>query len=151
MNCQHEELVHAYYDGELAPSHRAEVEAHLGECASCAELLRDLQSISRMIADAPVAEVSAASSKRYHQAWAIANQRSILRISSWLTGAAAAALIASLFLWPETKTPDVAVSARPSNWELVAMMPPPERTTDRPDELIELAQWMADDLSTAPR
>jgi hypothetical protein len=151
MSCEHEQLVHAYHDSQLAPSRRADVEAHLGGCASCSELLRDLQSISHLISTASLPHVSTASAKRYYQAWNLANHRSILRISTWLTGTAAAVLVGSLFLWPERKAENVAVSSRPSNWELVAMMPPQERTTDRPDELIELAQWMADDLSTASR
>jgi len=32
----------AYLDGELAPAERADVEAHLGECARCAAELRSI-------------------------------------------------------------------------------------------------------------
>jgi anti-sigma factor RsiW len=149
MTCEKEQFVHAYHDGQFAPSQRADFETHLRQCPSCAQLLRDLQGITRMIGAASLPEVSPSSAQRYYRAWKIANQRGLLRISTWLTTAAAAVLVGSLALWPERSAPDVTIASRPSNWELVAMMPPPERTGDRSDELIELAQWMADDLSTS--
>lgn len=54
MSCAEEEDLTAYVDGELAPPHRARVEAHLGTCAACQRTERLLRvTVARM------AEVSA--------------------------------------------------------------------------------------------
>ena len=147
MTCDRTEQVHAYHDGQLGPAARGEFERHVAGCADCAQLLGDLRSISRLIATAPLPDVRVAND-RYYKAWHVSRQRGMLRISSWLTVAAAAVLVGSLVLWPTS--PDRrghAVAQEAGEWEAVAIMPPPERGTDRPDEFIELAQWMAEDLS----
>jgi hypothetical protein len=110
-------------------------------------LLHDLRSITRLIRAAHVPDVPPESIARYYEAWDASRERGLLRISSWLTGAAAALLIGSLILWPRQQAPAPEMAGS-SVWEMKAIMPPPpELTLDRPDELIELAQWMADDLS----
>jgi hypothetical protein len=90
----------------------------------------------------------ASSVQHYYAAWNVSRQRGLLRISSWLTAAAAAVLVGSLVLWPKTRVNAPAAQADAGGaWEAVAVMPPPERGSDRPDKFIELAQWMAEDLS----
>ena len=151
MTCDRTEQVHAYHDRQLGPAARGEFESHLAGCADCAQLLADLRSISQRIANAPLPDVSFANSEHYYDAWHVSRQRGLLRISSWLTAAAAAVLIGSLLLWPQrggTRDPVVVAAHGTGEWEAVALMPPPERGTDRPDQFIELAQWMAEDLST---
>ena len=151
MTCDRTAQVHAYHDGQLGPAARGEFESHLAACAACAQLLDELRSISRLISAAPLPDVPLTSNEHYYEAWHVSRQRGLLRISSWLTGAAAAVLIGSLLLWPKSgQTSDPVVAAAPGTgeWEAVAIMPPPERGTDRPDQFIELAQWMAEDLST---
>jgi anti-sigma factor RsiW len=149
MTCDRIEQVHVYHDGQLGLAERLAVESHLATCGECALLLGELQAISQMVAEAPLPDVSDLSSDRYYAAWDVSEQRGLLRISSWLTAAAAAVLVGSLLLWPHEKAkPEIAVAPMASAWEAVAVMPPPERVgVDRPDELVELAQWMAEDLS----
>ena len=148
MGCDRLKEVHDYNDGRMSPGQRDAFEAHLADCPDCARLLHDLRSLSRLIIGARLPEMPSTAASHYYKAWDVAaRQRGLLRISSWLTGAAAAVLLGALVLWPQRQTPapDVAGS---NGWEINALMPPsPERPADRPDELIELAQWMADDLS----
>src|SRR3954463_16630550 len=101
MTCDHDAQVHAYHDGRLGPIERAALEAHLADCPACAQLLDDLRGVSRLIAAAPLPDV-AVSRDRYYVAWHIARQQGVLRISTWLTGAAAAVLVGSLALWPKS-------------------------------------------------
>ena len=148
MTCDRTAQVHAYHDGQLGPAGRADFEDHLAGCDACAQLLGELRGVSRLVSTAPLPRVSGARAQRYYSAWDVSRQRGVLRISSWLTGAAAAVLVGSLVLWPK---PDVntatAVNESSVAWETVAVMPPPERGADRPDEFIELAEWIAEDLS----
>lgn len=148
MACQQDNFVHRYHDGRMSPAERGAFECHLAGCTDCATLLSDLRSLSRLLVSAPRPEISDATLAHYRKAWELSRQRDVLRISGWLTGAAAALLLASLVLWPSDRTSPSLASAPPSSWEVNAIMPPPPRhATERPDELIELAQWMADDLS----
>ena len=152
MACDRLEQLHAYHDGQLAPGQRLLFEIHVEQCPECAALLREMRSLSKMIADAPLPQAGETSNARYYRAWNVARAQrhgGVLRIAGWLTGAAAAVLIGSLLLWPRSagESQIVRNEASPS-WETVALMPPsPERSHDRPDELIEIAQWMADELS----
>lgn len=152
MSCDREAEVHAYHDRQLPPAAREAFEQHLAECPSCAELLRQLRGVTGLILSAPMPQIPANVNARYYAAWNASSQRGILRIASWLTAAAAAALVGSLLLLPGTppNSNQIATSNVPTTWEAVALMPPPppDRISDRPDDLVELAQWMADDLST---
>jgi hypothetical protein len=152
MSCEREVDVHAYHDRQLGPAARAAFEEHLANCPDCAGLLAELRAVSRLVLAAPMPATDDLATQRYYAAWDVSRQqRGLLRISSWLTGAAAAVLIGSLLLWPQgSATTDVAVSPaslQASTWEPVALMPPGDRG-ERPNELIELAQWTADDLSS---
>lgn len=150
MTCDREAQVHAYHDRQLGPAAREAFEAHVAECGACAQLLNEVRAVSRLVASTPLPDVPADSVTRYYGAWDASRQRALLRISSWLTAAAAAVLVGSL-VWLPAKddrpaAPAVAV-ADAGEWEAVALMPPPERRGERPDEFVELAQWIADDLS----
>jgi hypothetical protein len=58
-------------------------------------------------------------------------------------------LIGSLVLGPKPAEPrGTTIAQSTGEWEAAALMPPPLRGTDRPDQFVELAQWMAEDLST---
>jgi anti-sigma factor RsiW len=153
MTCDRETQVHAYHDRQLGPVGRQDLEDHLAECAACAQLLAELRAVSRLVSTATLPDVSAASADHYYAAWNVVRQQhGLLRISSWLTAAAAAVLVGSLVLWPSASnnvnTNTAVNEPSGSTWEAVAVMPPPERGGDRPDQFIELAQWMADDLSS---
>ena len=156
MNCDRAAQVHAYHDRQLGPAAREAFELHLEQCAECVALLGELRAISRAVADAPLPIVAMAQiNERLYDAWYVAQQRGVLRMSSWLTGAAAAVLVGALLLTPKGSTSSdtgaVATSQQQANvWEATALMPPPERAGDRPDEYVELAQWIASDLSDNP-
>jgi hypothetical protein len=70
----------------------------------------------------------------------------VIRIAGWLTGAAAAVLVATL--WTRSAARDEVVS-RPAVWEIVAVTPPPESADDASIDLALTAQWMAEGLSLA--
>jgi anti-sigma factor RsiW len=157
MSCDRAAQVHAYHDRQLGPAAREAFELHLESCSQCATLLGELRAISQAIADAPLPIVAGAQlNQRLYDAWYVAQQRGVLRMSSWLTGAAAAVLIGALLLTPKgnTSSDNPSVASGPqqqaNTWEATALMPPPERAGDRPDEYVELAQWIASDLSDNP-
>src|SRR4051812_5700628 len=104
MDCEKFAQVHAYHDGESDAGARAEFESHLAACADCAALLADLRGLTRLIADAPLAEMPTQLSSKLHGAWyQAAADRGALRTVSWLTGAAAALLIGALLMWPHAR------------------------------------------------
>lgn len=147
MTCPQESQVHAYHDTELSPARRLAVESHLAECGACAALLGDMRDISRRVAAAPLPAVSAIPFDRYYDVWDRSRDRGVLRISSWLTAAAAAVLVASLVLFPAAHTPVETATAAVGSWEPVALMAPVLETPEQDDQLVEVAQWMANDLA----
>jgi hypothetical protein len=57
MNCAEVEIrISEYVDGTLAAGERAEVERHLGQCATCAEMARDAAAAVRFMERAEVVE-----------------------------------------------------------------------------------------------
>src|SRR3954464_14031381 len=87
-------------DGGLPVEQRVALESHLRECAECAELLRELEGLSAMFVSAPLEPLPAGAMQRIEHAWDAIQDRAVLRISSWLTAAAAAVLVGALFLVP---------------------------------------------------
>jgi len=149
MNCQSEQI-HAYHDGELSPSDRAAVEAHLSECADCRELLADLRSVAQLVATAPMVEMPPQAMKRMQQAWWTAQDRGVLRVASWLTAAAAAVIFAAVMFSSPSQRPDTN-----SNWQVVALTPPTDfqdQDEAQPqNDVVDAAQWIANDLALAMR
>ena len=147
MTCPQDSQVHAYHDDELPPARRLAVEAHLAGCDACAALLADLRDVSRRVAAARLPDVSAVPFDRYYGVWDQNRDRGVLRISGWLTAAAAAVLVASLVLFPAAHTPVETATAAKGSWEPVALMAPVLEPPDQDDQLVEVAQWMANDLA----
>ncbi len=59
MSCERiQELLSPYLDGELAPSERAQVEAHLTGCSDCADLLGRLRTALAAFASFPEVDLS---------------------------------------------------------------------------------------------
>jgi len=149
MNCQSEQI-HAYHDGELSPSDRAAVEAHLSECADCRELLADLRSVAQLVATAPMVEMPPQAMKRMQQAWWTAQDRGVLRVASWLTAAAAAVIFAAVMFSPASQRAETN-----SNWQMAALMPPTDSQDQdeapQQNEVVDAAQWIANDLALAMR
>src|SRR6187551_798420 len=105
MSCDRAAQVQAYHDRQLGPAAREAFELHVENCSECAALLGELRAISQAIADAPLPIVAGAQlNQRLYDAWYVAQQRGVLRMSSWLTGAAAAVLIGALLLTPKGNT-----------------------------------------------
>ena len=151
MDCQNE-LIHAYHDGELSPAQVAAVEAHLRDCAACAELLAELRQVSRLVAAAPLADMPPAAMKRMQQAWWAAQDRGVLRVASWLTAAAAAVILAAvMYSAPGDRGETVTTAANPP--QLVALMQQSssfQQEADEPqDELLIATQYIVNDLSLA--
>ncbi len=53
------ELVTDYVEGALPPERRAEVHAHLLDCAGCLRYLGQVQLTSRLLAELPAPELTA--------------------------------------------------------------------------------------------
>ena len=150
MICDRAHEVHAYYDGELAPSGRAAVEAHLKDCADCRELLADLRSVSKLVAAAPMVDVTPQAMKRMQQAWWAAQDRGVLRVASWLT-AAAAAIIFAVVMWtpgPTQRTEGMPPGTLASLMQRADYVEPDEA---QQSEVVDAAQWIANDLALAMR
>ncbi len=158
MACIQEQDVERYHDAELPPDRAAAFEAHLAACPACRALLSELRGLSSHLAGAGLAAMpadlaerlcAAMPSARSSQANPASGQWGVVRLSGWLTAAAAAVLLATLVGWPTTQTNDSLASM---TWESLAVSPSlATAETNGDSELIVLAQWMADELSTSKR
>jgi len=149
MTCHRASQIHAYHDGELDATRRAVVEAHLERCAECRRLLDELQELAGLIGDAEVAEPSFQTMARFEGAWDEARgDRSVMRIGAWLSGVAAALLVGALLTVPHRGG---TTRVKPELWEAMAVTPPAESQAEGNSELVQVAQWMADDLSAGGR
>ena len=156
MRCDKVAQVHAYHDGELPAADRAAVEAHVAACEPCAAMLDELRSLTRLLAEVPLpAEADAAPVSRYYGAFYKARglqQRGVLRLSGWLTAAAAVVLAVSLFRAPPEPVRNVeassATAAALPAWQPAAVMPVADQEDGRAgNELVVVARWMAEDLA----
>lgn len=143
MGCDRATQIHRYHDHELPPNEQAAIEAHLGECPECRELLRELEQISAALIAAPLAAMPADVTSRLRRGWERTRERSILQATGWLTAAAAAVLVGALLTGPSERGDS---AARPAVWQSLAVSSPAEDREDGSDLL--MAQWMADDLSS---
>ncbi|NLX12367.1 MAG: hypothetical protein GXY44_01765 [Phycisphaerales bacterium] len=148
MACNKTTRIHRYHDGELSADERMATEAHLRACDECRQTLADLRRLSLLITQAPLTEPPDDAMDRLHAYRPAAGDRGILRITSGLTAAAAAILIAALLFEP-ADTSDA--NNQPAIWETIAVMAPTVVQDDGNVELLTAAQWMADDLSTGER
>ena len=148
MSCEKSSQVQAMYDRELSDEKCRELAVHLRECGECRELLEDLGRISRFMSTAEFALMPAATRKKVQQAWwAAQSERGVLRVAELMTGLAAAVLIGAMIFWPSQRRQNPTAVATTS-WQTAAVMPPGGED-DSVGEVIELAQWMAADLSRA--
>ena len=145
MVCDKTAQIHRYLDGELSSAQQEAVEAHVRECAECDRMLTDLRRLSQLISAAPLAEMPAENVARLQEGWQSARERGVRRIAGWLTAAAATILIGVVLTRP-AQQPDA--DTRPAVWETIAVMPPDEVHEETSPDLLAMAQWMADDLSS---
>jgi anti-sigma factor RsiW len=145
MTCDRANQIYAYYDGELPAEQRQAVEAHLRECTQCRELLAQLQALSSLFVSARLEPMPGGAIERLEAAWDSAQDRAILRISSWLTAAAAAVLVGAIMFVP--KESSAVTTEAPGVWQEVAVNTPVEQRDSARAESVVLAQWMADEVS----
>jgi anti-sigma factor RsiW len=147
MMCEKAAQIHAYHDDALRPEQRGEVEAHLASCGECRALLADLQKLSGMFASVEFAQMPPRTMNKMYGAWHAAKarqERGVRRLAGWMTAAAAAILLfVPLHAMLQTKT-DQSVTAAD---EAVAFVPPTSPRDDANSDLVQVAQWMANDLS----
>lgn len=148
MSCEKIGQVQAYHDGELDAGGRVALEAHLAVCAECRALLSELQGLSSFLAQAPLAEMPQRAVSRFEGSWYEARDRGMVRVASWLTAAAAMLLVGALLARPQAP---VATPVKAGPWETYAIAPPAEVHGESSSELVQVAQWMADDLSVGER
>ena len=91
-----EQLLGAYFDGEVTPEQQAQVEAHLRDCPACARQLEMLRDGSRLLRDYPFQDITDRERMRLHQAVDAAIDRPIWRIGASLGLIAASILIVGL-------------------------------------------------------
>src|SRR4051794_12726261 len=155
IDCENQVRLDAYYDGELSPAERSDVEAHLRQCSSCAAELAAIRRTSGAFADTPPREPSheqllqLAASVRAESS----DNRMLLRLFR-RTAVAAAVLLAftlagAAYLSQRTKAAaheamvldHVATRSRP-----VAFATDPVSDQRQFEQQVLLAQWIADDL-----
>jgi anti-sigma factor RsiW len=144
MTCEKAADVHAYHDGELDPSRAGALEAHLPGCADCQDLLAALRGLTRMLNNAELPAMPDAALARLEGAWREVSERALLRITSWMTGVAAALLVGALLVWSGVRDD---ASNRPVVADPVVLATAAEPPGEPNSEVIQVAQWMADDLS----
>lgn len=152
MNCDKAAQIHAYLDDEMDAAQRGELESHLLQCAECQGLLTDIRGLSALIvrASRPVS-MRVGAMATYYGAWRSARDRAVMRITGWLTAAAAVLMMGALLLGPVRSSPSVAAKPKPGIWEVMVVTPPVETHGEANSDLVQVAQWMADDLSSGGR
>ena len=164
MECHETPQIEAYHDGESTPIERVRFETHLRECEECRRTLEQLQRLSLFVADSPMAVMPPEAMGRLTGAWDLvrarsmgermaqeraANERGVLRIAGWLTAAAAALLMGGLVMLAPSTQPTVVVEGGPGTaWDTAPVMPP-DAVQEGTPELVQVAQWIADDLAGA--
>src|SRR5690349_11831318 len=125
-----EQLLGAYFDGEVMPEQRGGVEEHVRECPACARQLELLRDMSRLLRECSIDDLTDAQRNHLHAAVDAAADQPIWRIGAALGLIAASILIvglAWLHVFPPgasatQQQPIVAVAPAPADsWERVAM------------------------------
>jgi anti-sigma factor RsiW len=96
MNCQFNDLVGRYYDGELPPAGHAQFEAHLATCAACAGELDQFASISRALRSAPAPGAPPDFARRMQALAGHMEEYKIVAFARRMSGVAAAVLIGAI-------------------------------------------------------
>ncbi len=147
MNCVFADKVEAYRDNELSPEQRAAFARHLGQCADCAREIEAFDALSQRLRATPRAAMPDDLVERIIERHQERGERGLRRITGWMSAAAAGVLVASLVGWPR-ESPGIAAGSveKVKNWELVATNPSAPIAAEPQNELVQVAQWMADGL-----
>ena len=150
-----EQLLGAYFDGELSPAERTRVEHHLRECPACARQLELLGQTSHLLRDYPFEDLTDRERIRLHEAVEAAADRPVWRIGASLGLIAASILIVGL-AWLNALSPKpganqnlvTVVAPSPADpWDRVAMTLRTEWAPSPAEEQIQLADSMVAGLS----
>jgi anti-sigma factor RsiW len=150
MTCENAAKIHAYHDGELLVDERSAIESHLAICGECRELLNDLQKLTGLFATVELPEMPQRAVSRMYGSWhaaKVAQERGVRRLAGWLTAVAAAILV----FVPLHSLPQHSDVTDHNVDETVAFLPPSTPREDSNSELVQVAQWMANDLSVDSR
>lgn len=149
-----EQLLGAYFDGELAPDQRSAVEKHLRDCPSCTRQLEMLRDASQMLRDYPFQDITDRERMRLHQAVDAAIDRPIWRIGASLGLIAASILIVGL-AWLNalspvaTPAPGPVIASKRDSWESVAMTLRTDWAPTQAEDQVQLADSMMVGLGPA--
>jgi anti-sigma factor RsiW len=152
MSACDEQLLGAYFDGELAPDARQRAEAHLRDCPACARQLAMLSDASRLLRDYPFEDISDRERIRLHQAVDAAIDRPIWRIGASLGLIAASVLIVGL-AWLNALSPvsrpvaEAPVAVKSDSWERVAMTLRADWAPTQAEDQVQLADSMVKGLA----
>jgi hypothetical protein len=115
-------------------------------------LLEELRGLSRLFAGAEMPAMPRMAMARLEGSWYQNSERALLRITSWMTGVAAALLVGALLAWSGVSNGTANGTGAKAGRPVVAADPVVLATAAEPpgetnSEVIQVAQWMADDLS----
>lgn len=144
MSCKFKDQIYRYHDGALPSAQQRAVESHTADCSDCRALLAELSSLSALVKGADLVSMPPEAVERLHRAVSARLDRGLLRITSWLTAAAAAVLILALSRMPLGSADEDAAGS----WEALALNPPSESRDMAGSDLPLGAQWMADEFSS---
>src|SRR5262245_60097146 len=125
--CPQISSISAYHDGELNDTRRADVEAHLKNCAECAAELVELRRLSGLIAGEAVMAIPPEFTRKLHGQVDEMTDSSVLRFAQILSGIAAVLMI-GVGGWL-LATPEMPARSAPE-WERAAVTLSPETGTE---------------------
>jgi anti-sigma factor RsiW len=99
MNCELNNLLGRYHDGELSAGDRLRFEQHLGDCPPCARELEQMRGISQVLRAGTVPRASAEFIKRLESLASNVEDVTVIRFVRRLTAAAAAVLLFATLQW----------------------------------------------------
>src|SRR5258706_10955158 len=155
VDCENRVRLDAYYDGEISPAQRLDVEAHLRDCPSCAAELAAIRRMSGAFADTTPREPSheqllqLARNVRVE----LSDARMLLRLFRGTAVAAAVllacALAGAVYLSQRTKAAahEAMVLDHVAIWSQTVAFAADSLSDERQSERqVALAQWIVDDL-----
>jgi anti-sigma factor RsiW len=145
-NCEFDEKIAAYHDGELDAQERAAVEAHLAQCAGCRQSLDQLRAMSGLLVSVEQPRLSQIARYRLHQKVGAAMERGLLRLAWTMSGIAASVLLlASVWLMRVNANAITQAPAEAPPWVSVALAS--SRDPVVRDAASPAAQWYLADAS----
>jgi anti-sigma factor RsiW len=141
--CEFLARIGPYYDGEVGPAERRQIETHLAACPACRRELAELGRLSGQFASAALPVWPAEARDRLHARLAMQFSRGSLRTARAMLALAACLLLAcSLWAWQVRS----AGAAEAAPWEVLAGNPQPDSNAAANPQ-VATAKWIVQDLS----